>query len=134
MPSCLETRGFGSPGYTNIKYPHKLDWPRIRDRQSGEADYHPVASYRRRFTVPADWAGHTVLVNGRRVKFKGVNRHETSPDNVRTVTLDEMLEDILMFKRYNIDTVRTSHYPNHHLWYDLTGTESTSSPRGTSGD
>ncbi len=63
--------------------------------------------------------GNTFLVNGKPVKFKGVNRHETSPENGRTVSLDEMLTDITLFKRYNINTVRTSHYPNHHLWYDL---------------
>ena len=59
------------------------------------------------------------LVNGRPVKFKGVNRHETSPENGRTVSLDEMMKDVTLFKRYNINTVRTSHYPDHHLWYDL---------------
>ena len=63
--------------------------------------------------------GNTFLVNGKPVKFKGVNRHETSPENGRTVSLDEMMTDITLFKRYNINTVRTSHYPNHHLWYDL---------------
>ena len=63
--------------------------------------------------------GHTFLVNGQPVKFKGVNRHETNPDNGRTVSLDDMLRDITLMKRYNVNTVRTSHYPDHHLWYDL---------------
>ena len=63
--------------------------------------------------------GNTFLVNGQPVKFKGVNRHETSPENGRTVTLDEMLKDVSLMKRYNINTVRTSHYPDHRLWYDL---------------
>ena len=63
--------------------------------------------------------GNRFLVNGRPVKLHGVNRCETSPDGGRTVTLADMVQDITMFKRYNIDTVRTSHYPNHHLWYDL---------------
>ena len=291
VPSCAEMRGFGSPGYTNVRYPHKMEWPFIRDRQTGKADYNPVLSYRRRFRVPEGWrgrevflrfdgvysayyvwvngrmagyaedsalpsefnvtglladgenelavevyrwcdgsyledqdmtrfsgifrdvslwsmqkggiwdfevktsapsggsgatlrvegcdgarvrlfdgsrlvaegaagetlavegaklwsaekpslytlvlsrngdirsrrvgfkdvrvSGHTVLVNGKAVKFKGVNRHETSPENGRTVTLEDMLADIRLMKRYNIDTVRTSHYPNHRLWYDL---------------
>ena len=301
VPSCVEMRGFGSPGYTNIRYPHKLEWPLIRDRQSGAADYNPVSSYRRRFSVPESWRGrrviirfdgvysayyvwvngqkvgyaqdsalpsefditdflvpgenvlavevyrwcdgsyledqdmfrfsgifrdvtlwsmpkdgiwdfkvetslkngyrdaeiavsgcdgaewtlydsarrevacgicanddptirrsddstipnvvlwsaekpnlytlvvrkgddirarkigfrdiridgHTIFVNGRAIKFKGVNRHETNPDNGRTVSMDDMLRDIELMKRHNIDTVRTSHYPDHHLWYDL---------------
>ena len=63
--------------------------------------------------------GNTVLVNGRPVKFKGVNRHETNPDNGRTVSLKDMLDDIFRMKQYNIDTVRTCHYPDHRLWYDL---------------
>ena len=64
-------------------------------------------------------AGGVFCVNGRPVKFKGVNRHETSPENGRTVTLDEMVRDAELMKRYNIDTVRTSHYPDHRLWYDI---------------
>ena len=63
--------------------------------------------------------GNRFLVNGQPVKFKGVNRHETNPDNGRTVTMDDMMKDITLFKRYNINTVRTSHYPNDHRWYDL---------------
>ena len=296
VPSCVELRGFGSPGYTNQKYPHRMEWPRILDRQSGKADYNPVSSYRRMFTVPDSWrgrkvvlrfdgvysayyvwvngikvgyaedsklpsefditaylntadvpnvlavevyrwcdgsyledqdmtrysgifrdvtlwsmpehgiwdfavktvlspdyrsatltvedieeewsatlydaesrkvgelsnllcrlhvpdvrlwsaekpylytlvlrkgtdirrkrigfkeqkiVGHTVLVNGQKVKFKGVNRHETNPDNGRAISLADMVRDVTLMKRYNINTVRTSHYPDHHLWYDL---------------
>ena len=64
-------------------------------------------------------SGNRVLFNGRPVKFKGVNRHETSPVNGRSVSIEEMEADILLMKRHNIDTVRTAHYPNHRLWYDL---------------
>ena len=63
--------------------------------------------------------GNTMLVNGKKIKFKGVNRHETNPENGRTVSLEDMIRDVTLMKRYNIDTVRTSHYPDHHLWYDL---------------
>lgn len=62
---------------------------------------------------------NAIHINGQLLKFKGVNRHEHSALNGRTVTEAEMLEDILLMKRHNINTVRTSHYPNHHLWYDL---------------
>ena len=292
VPSCVEMRGFGSPGYTNVKYPHKMEWPLIRDRHSGATDYNPVSSYRRTFAVPEKWtgrevflrfdgvssayyvwlngervgyaedsmlpsefnitrylksgenklavevyrwcdgsyledqdmfrfsgifrdvtlwarpkdgiwdfaaktalkngyrdaeltvdgcngaawtlydaarrkvasgadgetaqirdvslwsaekpylytlvvrkgadirtrrigfreikvSGNTLLVNGVKVKFKGVNRHETNPENGRAVSLDDMVRDITLMKMYNVNTVRTSHYPNHHLWYDL---------------
>ena len=294
VPSCVEMRGFGSPGYTNVKYPHKEEWPFIKDRHTGKSDYNPVSSYRRTFTVPEGWegrevflrfdgvysayyvwvngekvgyaedsklpsefnvtkflkdgenllavevyrwcdgsyledqdmfrfsgifrdvtlwsmpkggiwdfavkttlkndyrdasltidgmegewtatlydtarrvaanidnrnptaelkdvllwsaekphlytlvvkkgedirarrvgfkeisfSGNTLLVNGVKVKFKGVNRHETNPDNGRTVSLDDMVRDISLMKMYNVNTVRTCHYPDHHLWYDL---------------
>ena len=301
VPSCVELRGFGSPGYTNVRYPHAWDpkrdvsKPTIRNRDTDRPDYNPVSSYRRTFTVPEGWkgrdvilrfdgvysayyvwvngkfvgyaedsklpsefdvtkfltggenllavevyrwsdgsfledqdmtrysgifrdvtlwskpkdgiwdftvkttlsadystaaiavdgiggdwratlydanrkkvgelnskaakplnlstvnlwsaekpylytlvvkkggdirmkrvgfkeqkiVGHRFLVNGKPVKFKGVNRHETSPENGRAVSKDEMIRDITLMKRYNINTVRTSHYPDHHLWYDL---------------
>lgn len=320
VPSCVEMRGFGSPGYTNIRYPHANKWPKILNRDTDKPDYNPVSSYRRKFTVPAEWAGretflrfdgvysayyvwvngkkvgyaedsklpsefritpylkagenllavevyrwcdgsyvedqdmfrysgifrdvtlfstpatelndfkvetkftgaekaelrvavkarsldgkggnatvtgrlydadfkevaglpavkffvpttgalageaasmdvakarkwsaedpylytlvltltdaqgtrdvrsckvgfkevklagNSVEFNGKRIKFKGVNRHECSVENGRTVSLEEMTRDILLFKQYNINTVRTSHYPNHHLWYKL---------------
>lgn len=63
--------------------------------------------------------GGTLLFNGKAIKFKGVNRHETTPENGRTITRDEMLQDIMLFKKYNIDTVRTAHYPDHYYWYQL---------------
>lgn len=296
VPSCVEMHGFGLPGYVNWRYPHKFDWPWIRDRQSGKDDYNPVTSYRRKFTIPAGWEnrrvllrfdgvysayyvwlngkkvgyaedsklpsefditrflvagentlavevyrwcdgsyledqdmtrfsgifrdvsiwsmpkdgiwdfvvktslsedyksghfaiegidgewtaqlfdankkvvaqrnssdgkklsfvksvklwsaekpylytlvikkgsdirmrrigfkeqriiGNTVYVNGMKVKFKGANRHETSPERGRAITLDDMIKDIELMKKYNFNTVRTSHYPNHRLWYDL---------------
>ena len=302
VPSCVEMRGFGSPGYTNVRYPHAWDpkrdvaHPTIRDRDTDKGNYNPVSSYRRTFRVPAEWKGREVVLrfdgvysayyvwvngqkvgyaedsklpsefnvtkylrdgdnllavevyrwcdgsfledqdmfrfsgiyrdvclfatpkvrlddffvetvpdrpfidwklklrtkvvggsvpvsatlydaafqkvgdvkdgvlvvkkarawsaedpylytlvmkagedvracrvgfkhveivknevrfNGKAIKFKGVNRHECSPDNGRTVTMDDMLKDITLFKRFNINTVRTSHYPNHHSWYDL---------------
>ena len=296
VPSCVEMRGYGVPQYTNIRYPFKMEPPRILDRATGRADYNPVSSYRRTFAIPESWAGrdvilrfdgvysayyvwvngekvgyaedsklpsefnvtrflrpageenviavesyrwcdgsyledqdmfrfggifrdvtlwampkggiwdfevrtalkndyrdatialaglsgdwsaklydaarrpvatlaaaapsaeirgvrtwsaekpelytlvvrkgadirtrkvgfkevriegNAILVNGRKIKFKGVNRHETNPENGRTVSMDDMLKDVTLFKRYNINTVRTSHYPDHHSWYDL---------------
>ena len=295
VPSCVEMRGFGSPGYVNVRYPHANKWPRILNRDTEQPDYNPVSSYRRTFTVPKDWAGRDVFIrfdgvysayyvwvngqqvgyaedsklpsefnitkylkdgenqlavevyrwcdgsyledqdmfrysgiyrdvslfatpkvrlddfyvtqtfspdyrnatlnlkttvrggdakvsatlydaafrpvgtftdkldvpnvrlwsaedpylytlvmkagddiracrvgfkevkivgnaivfNGKKIKFKGVNRHECSPENGRTVSMAEMLKDITLFKQFNINTVRTCHYPDHHSWYDL---------------
>ncbi len=297
VPSCVEMRGYGIPIYTNVRYPHKMAWPKVLDRDNGRGDYNPVSTYRRSFSVPDTWKGRRVIlrfdgvaaayyvwvngrkvgyaedsklpsefditeflvsgdnclavqvyrwcdgsyledqdmfrfsgifrdvtlwsmpadgiwdfivdtkleakagkcesaalgirgidgdwtatlydadrksvaslsssssvvaissphlwsaedpylytlvvkkgadirakkvgfkdqrivgntfyVNGMPVKMKGVNRHETNVENGRTVSLDDMLADILLFKRYNINTVRTCHYPDHRLWYDL---------------
>ncbi|MFF2631702.1 glycoside hydrolase family 2 TIM barrel-domain containing protein [Microbacterium sp. NPDC058021] len=52
-------------------------------------------------------------VNGRALTFRGVNRHEHHPDTGRTLDRDTMIRDIVMMKRANIDSVRTSHYPPH---------------------
>ncbi|RMG69539.1 MAG: DUF4981 domain-containing protein [Bacteroidetes bacterium] len=60
-----------------------------------------------------------LLVNGQPVYLKGVNRHELSPTGGRAVTEAEMLTDIRLMKQHNINAVRTSHYPNHPLWYEL---------------
>ncbi|MFM7320581.1 MAG: glycoside hydrolase family 2 TIM barrel-domain containing protein, partial [Armatimonadota bacterium] len=59
------------------------------------------------------------LVNGVPVKIRGVNRHEHDPDTGRTIGLGRMLQDIRLMKRFNINTVRCSHYPNDRQWYEL---------------
>ncbi len=60
-----------------------------------------------------------ILVNGRPIHIKGVNRHEHDPDLGHVTTRERMIEDILLMKRYNINAVRTSHYPNDEGWYAL---------------
>ncbi len=60
-----------------------------------------------------------LLINGLPIKFKGVNRHEFDPDNGRVVSKERMIQDIRLIKQHNLNAVRTSHYPNTPLWYDL---------------
>jgi beta-galactosidase len=60
-----------------------------------------------------------LLVNGRPILIKGVNRHEHDPVTAQYVTRESMLRDIVLMKRYNINTVRTCHYPDDPQWYDL---------------
>lgn len=60
-----------------------------------------------------------LLVNGVAVKLKGVNRHETHPELGHAVSYDSMVQDIVLMKQHNINTVRTSHYPDDPRWYDL---------------
>lgn len=60
-----------------------------------------------------------VYINNALVLFKGVNRHDTHPQFGKAVPVESMIQDILMFKRFNINTVRTSHYPNDPKMYAL---------------
>ncbi len=60
-----------------------------------------------------------LMVNGRRILVKGTNRHEMMPRTGYTVTVPEMRKDIEIFHEYNINSVRTSHYPNDPRWYSL---------------
>lgn len=60
-----------------------------------------------------------VYINGRRIVFKGVNRHDTDPLKGRAVDMESMLKDVVMFKQNNINTVRTSHYPNQDKMYAM---------------
>lgn len=60
-----------------------------------------------------------LLVNGVPVKLKGVNRHEHDPWRGRAITHERMIQDIELLKRFNFNTVRTSHYPSDPKWYEL---------------
>ena len=58
-------------------------------------------------------------VNGRPLTIRGVNRHEHDPVTAHVVSYESMLEDIRLMKSFNINAVRTAHYPNDHRWYKL---------------
>lgn len=60
-----------------------------------------------------------MCLNGKRIVFKGINRHEFSARRGRSITKEDMLWDIKFMKQHNINAVRTSHYPNQSLWYRL---------------
>lgn len=94
--------------------------------------YHLLVSYKeggKEVFVPVhigfrsiDILDNEIRVNGSRVFFKGVNRHEISPENGRTVSYAELEKDLRMMKAHNINAVRTSHYPNDEAFYDLCDT------------
>ncbi|GCF13506.1 hypothetical protein Harman_14410 [Haloarcula mannanilytica] len=63
--------------------------------------------------------GAQVLVNGEPVEVRGTNRHETTPESGRTVSVERIREDIELLKRHNGNAVRTSHYPNDPTFYRL---------------
>ncbi len=96
------------------KHGHKLDCSstyfglrtvEIRDLEAEEDEY--------------GMAGRYFLVNGKTVKLKGVNRHETNPTTGHTITRAQMQEEVMMMKRANINHVRLSHYSNDPYWYYL---------------
>lgn len=63
--------------------------------------------------------GGQLLVNGKAIYVKGVNRHETDPVTGQTVSRERMEEDIKLMKEFNINAVRMSHYPNDEYFYEL---------------
>lgn len=63
--------------------------------------------------------GTQLTLNGKPILIKGVNRHEMDPDGGYIVSKERMIEDIRLMKRFNINAVRTSHYPDDPVWYDL---------------
>ena len=73
----------------------------------------------RKIEIKKDNGAPRLYVNGMPVKFHGVDRHELDPDNGRAVTYDRMEKDIILMKRFNINALRMSHYPNNPMMYDL---------------
>ncbi len=63
--------------------------------------------------------GKFVYINGKKIFFKGANRHDTHPLHGRAVTTESMLQDVKMFKQNNLNIIRTSHYPNSPKMYAM---------------
>ncbi|WP_455497364.1 glycoside hydrolase family 2 TIM barrel-domain containing protein [Coprobacter sp.] len=64
-------------------------------------------------------AGNTILLNGKKFKIRGVNRHEFSPDQGWVISKEEMIKDLELMKQGNVNFIRNSHYPNDPRWYEL---------------
>ncbi|MGI5846640.1 MAG: glycoside hydrolase family 2 TIM barrel-domain containing protein [Candidatus Cryptobacteroides sp.] len=60
-----------------------------------------------------------LLVNGKPILIKGANRHEIDPDSGYLISRERMLQDIQIMKKFNLNAVRTCHYPDDNFWYDL---------------
>jgi beta-galactosidase len=87
----------------------------LRDGQGNVLEYEQC---RFGFREVAVRDGH-LLVNGKAILIKGVNRHEHDPDLGHVMTDALMIQDILLLKQHNINTVRTCHYPDVPRWYEL---------------
>ena len=59
------------------------------------------------------------LFNGKAIKLKGVNRHEHHPDTGHVITADDIMDHLILMKQNNINAIRTAHYPNAPIFYEL---------------
>jgi beta-galactosidase len=112
--------GIDAPAGQAVRVPAVEPWsaesPRLYDGVLAAAGERiPLRIGFRRVTVD----GGLLLVNGSRVLFRGVNRHEFDPDRGRAVTAETMRADVLLMKRHNINAVRTSHYPPDPRFLEL---------------
>ncbi|MCI1858411.1 MAG: DUF4981 domain-containing protein [Sporolactobacillus sp.] len=87
----------------------------VRDDEGRTVEIVPQPVGFRRFEIK----NKIMCLNGKRIVFKGVNRHEFDCRRGRSVTRQDMLWDIKFLKRHNINAVRTSHYPDQSYWYRL---------------
>ena len=62
---------------------------------------------------------NVVLLNGTPIKFRGINRHDSDPVTGPVISVEQMLQDLRLFREYNFNAVRTSHYPNAPMFYQL---------------
>ena len=104
----------------NVENPHKwtAETPylyTLRATLQGSNEVIPVKVGFRKIELKGD----QILVNGQAVLFKGADRHEIDPDGGYVVSPERMIQDIQVMKKFNINAVRTCHYPDDNLWYDL---------------
>jgi beta-galactosidase len=87
----------------------------LLDPEGGEVDRATLQVGFRQIEV----RGHELLINGRPVLIKGVNRHDHDPRRGKAVTPESIEADIVLMKQHNLNAVRTSHYPNDVHLYDV---------------
>ena len=87
----------------------------LQATMQGSDEYIPIKVGFRK----AEIKNSQLLVNGKPVLFKGANRHELDPDGGYVISRERMLQDIQIMKKFNINAVRTCHYPDDNYWYDL---------------
>jgi len=87
----------------------------LLDPLGNEADFESCRIGFRKICIE----NNVIKLNGKRVVFRGVNRHEFAWPTGRTVSREHMIKEIKLMKQLNFNAVRTSHYPNDPLWYDL---------------
>jgi beta-galactosidase len=129
MGSGRDYRGMrpisGSAGF-ELKVENVLPWdfdrPRLYtavfslvDPNGNECDFEGCRVGFRKILIE----NNVITLNGKRVVFRGVNRHEHGWPTGRVVSRERMIEEIILMKRLNFNAVRTCHYPDSPVWYDL---------------
>ena len=114
---CLETKAaVEQPDLWSAEHPKLYElWIELSDAEGNVVEVIRQTAGFRRFEMK-DGMMH---LNGKRIVFKGTNRHDFSSLNGRAVTFEETEKDIITMKRNNINAIRTSHYPNHSFLYEL---------------
>lgn len=109
-------------GKTSMKVDNPLKWSAetpylytLNASMEGSDEVIPVKVGFRKIEL----TGSQILVNGKPVLFKGADRHELDPDGGYVVSPERMIEDIQLMKKLNMNAVRTCHYPDDELWYEL---------------
>lgn len=87
----------------------------LYDKQGNVREIIPQKVGFRRFEL----LDRLMCLNGKRLVFRGINRHEFNVRKGRSITKEDMMWDIRFMKRHNINAVRTCHYPDQSLWYEL---------------
>ncbi len=107
---------FSSPVLWSAEDPQLYDlYLEIRNREGKGVEYIHERPGVRRFEM----RGGLMCLSGERIVFKGTNRHEFSCDNGRVPSLEDIVRDLVIMKRNNINAIRTSHYPNDSRLYRL---------------
>lgn len=119
-------RGYPAWGWmrAEIKNPHKWDAesPYLYTLKLTLKDVHGNVVERTQTKVgfrSVEIKDGMMLVNGKQIRLRGVNRHEMDPRTGRVMTEERMLQDIMLMKQCNINAVRTCHYPDTERWYEL---------------
>ncbi|MHA1518652.1 MAG: glycoside hydrolase family 2 TIM barrel-domain containing protein [Promethearchaeota archaeon] len=112
----LLTAQLSNPNKWSAEFPYLYSIEiRLRDEQN-----HVIGSIRSKFGFRVvEIRDSQLWVNGRPILLKGVNRHEHDPDRGRAISRELMELDVQLMKQFNINAVRTSHYPNHPYFYEL---------------
>ncbi len=114
----LRSQPFTFPGVTPWSHRTPALYPvtlTLRDQNGAVTEVVRYETGFRRFQLKDG----LMLLNGERIVFHGVNRHEWSPETGRAIGAAEMEAAMETFRRNNIDSVRTCHYPNQSYWYQL---------------